>query len=126
MSKKRLSRYLNAGLLLAMVSSACIALGALEEPATPSGQITAIPIEPTEADAPGEPPTEAAAETSADEAETAPTDPEPTEEVQASESDAAESGGTLTFQISQDDSEVRFLIDEILRGEPATAVGSTN
>ncbi len=118
MSKIGLSRYLSTGLILAMVSSACIALGALEEAATPSGQITAIPIEPTEA----------ATETTLDE-----TEAEPSEEVSASESDvdaseseAAESGGPVTFQISQDDSEVRFLIDEILRGEPATAVGSTN
>lgn len=118
MSKIRLSRYLSTGLILAMVSSACIALGALEEAATPSGQITAIPIEPTEA----------ATETTVDE-----TEAEPSEEVaasesegDASESEAAQSGGTLTFQISPAGSEVRFLIDEILRGDASTAVGSTN
>ena len=126
MSKIPLLRYSSAALLLAMVSSACIALGALEEAATPSGQITAIPVEPTQTVATEEPPTEAAAETTADEAEAEPTELEPTEEAEASESDASESGGAVTFQISQDDSEVRFLIDEILRGEAATAVGSTN
>jgi polyisoprenoid-binding protein YceI len=36
------------------------------------------------------------------------------------------SAGVLVFQITSDGSEARFIIDEILRGEPKTVVGATS
>jgi len=38
----------------------------------------------------------------------------------------ADDSGKLLFEIAQEDSTVRFLIGEVLRGEPKTVVGQTN
>ena len=50
---------------------------------------------------------------------TATTVPEPTEEPVAAT-------GPIVFEIVQDESEARFIIDEVLRGAPKTVVGITN
>jgi polyisoprenoid-binding protein YceI len=47
------------------------------------------------------------------------TEPEPTEEIVAAT-------GPIVFEIVQDESEARFIIDEVLRGSPKTVVGVTN
>lgn len=47
------------------------------------------------------------------------TEPEPTEETVAAT-------GPIVFEIVQDESEARFIIDEVLRGSPKTVVGVTN
>ena len=50
---------------------------------------------------------------------TATTAPDPTEEPVAAT-------GPIVFEIVQDESEARFIIDEVLRGSPKTVVGVTN
>lgn len=45
--------------------------------------------------------------------------------ISAPELNAVDADGTL-FRMVPEESEVRFLIDEVLRGQPKTAVGSTN
>ncbi len=45
--------------------------------------------------------------------------------ISAPELNAVDADGTL-FRMVSEESEVRFLIDEVLRGQPKTAVGSTN
>ena len=50
---------------------------------------------------------------------TATTVPDPTEEPVAAT-------GPIVFEIVQDESEARFIIDEVLRGSPKTVVGVTN
>ncbi|OGO27487.1 MAG: hypothetical protein A2Z16_17265 [Chloroflexi bacterium RBG_16_54_18] len=51
-----------------------------------------------------------------------------TDPTEASIPQAAEPGlsGTTTYQISQTESEVRFSLDEILRGKPFRPIGATN
>jgi polyisoprenoid-binding protein YceI len=55
--------------------------------------------------------------------------PEPEEEVAAEEAPAEDETspeGIVVFTIVQDESEVRFSIDELLRGSPVTAIGKSN
>jgi polyisoprenoid-binding protein YceI len=49
-----------------------------------------------------------------------------TEEDTSTESDTATSNDSLIFEIVPAESEVRFIIDEILRGAPYTVVGTTD
>jgi len=55
-----------------------------------------------------------------------PSTPTASGEVEALASDENEASGQRTYTILQAESEVRFSIDEILRGSPFTAVGKTN
>lgn len=107
-------------LLLLTFSVGC---GLLRETEAPSGTIAAptLAVEATEV-APTTAPaaaTEAlaAADTPAATAETPPT---------AAPSPTAEAAGPILFEIDQTQSEVRFILDEELRGEPKTVVGATN
>ncbi len=61
-------------------------------------------------------PTEEAAPT-----EAAPADPSPTVEAAP-----AEASAPIIFEIEQESSQARYVIDEVLRGNPVTVVGSTN
>jgi polyisoprenoid-binding protein YceI len=125
------NRTLIGGLILTAIG--VIVIGAiwyfvLRTPEAASEPIEAIPLElPTETatavpeptDEPTEgPPTEApAAEATAETTTRPPTAaPEPT----------ADPGVMRVYEISQDESEVRFLIDEELRGAPTLVVGVTN
>lgn len=95
-------------LVLLLVMAACVP--AASEPA-PAAEAPVAEVEVTEM-----PP-----------AEEAPTD-EPAEEVEPAaessmESDAAASEGPITFQIDPAQSSVRFILDEVLRGQPTTVVG---
>ena len=123
---------------LAFGAAACIALGVLEEPPTPSGAITAIPIEESASTAtrivfPTLPPAwtktpHASQSTSGDESPTAGTPVEDTataipEEGPTSETEVAPTSGAVNFQIDQAESEARFSLGEILRGEPNLVVG---
>ncbi len=47
-------------------------------------------------------------------------------EVLASEEPAAVDAATLVFEISQAESQVRYLVEEVLVGKPNTVVGATN
>lgn len=132
--KKRLG-YLFILLILAGLLAAC---GLLQEPAEPSAPIEAVPLE-NEADADTTEADAGAAEetTNEEEANTAvpetaivePTvEPEPTAvETEESSSAAAEdSDAPAIYTISQAESQVRFELDEDLRGVRTTVVGTTD
>ena len=93
-------------LLLPLLITGC---GLLQEVEAPSGEIEAVPLattapadEPAAADAPAEEP--AAADAPAD----------------------APAGGATLLEIVPADSTVRFELDELLRGNPVTVVGTTD
>ncbi len=109
-------------LVALMALSAC---GLLQEPEAASSTIEAIPLETQAAGvATSEPATTEAAEatTTPAEATVAPeaTVAAPTEEA------AAPAGTAQVFTIDQSASQVRFQLDEELRGQPTTVVGTTD
>jgi polyisoprenoid-binding protein YceI len=88
--------------------------------AAPSGVITAVPLDvaaPTELPAPAIP--AAPAPTTAPAAV-------PTASAPTTAPAEAQAGVPRIFEIVQAESQARFLIDEVLRGEPITVVGSTD
>lgn len=111
-----MKRVLAVGVALVVIIFAVVALFVLRAPEQASGPIEAIPLaEPTTAPAASAPtgaPTQAAEPT---------TVAEPTTEVVASTGEAP-----ILFEIVPEKSEARFLIDEVLRGQPVTVVGVTN
>ena len=136
-------------LLLFMVLLMATACGLLQEPAEPSAPIESVPLEVDEAE---DSATEAeemeesdeamqeedmAEEEMADEemseeemsdeemADEEMTDEEMSDEEMADETDAL-AAGLVIFEISQDESEVRFELDEDLRGSRLTVVGTTD
>jgi polyisoprenoid-binding protein YceI len=130
-------------LMLVVVLSMLTACGLLQEPEEASGTIEAIPLQqepeatPTEeameaepeVDEPASPtsestagevtePTEAAAQSEA---------PAQSEETPAPEAEADTATDELSiFRIAPGESRVRFELDEVLRGQPTTVVGSTD
>ena len=127
--------------ILLLVSTAC---GLLEEPPTPSAPLEAVPLEETEAEAT---PTKVPAPTEEDEAETVEmeepagsevtAESEGTDEVTAgddttegaSESEGDETAGSgerRIYTIVAGDSQVRFELDEDLRGQRTTVVGTSD
>ncbi|MFW6069995.1 MAG: YceI family protein [bacterium] len=124
--------------LLAIVAVAAV-LYLMRDPAAASAPITAIPLERETEAAPETAPTESGpqSEATAGESETdgaaeegsTPTPP-PTEDAtgNAESEVAAEAGAgeARVYQISQADSQVRFELDEDLRGERTTVVGATD
>ena len=122
-------------LLLFMVMLLASACGLLQEPAEPSAPIESVPLEVDEAEAPAEAEDpaaeseemaesdEAMAEEEMSEAET--TEEEMTEAETAEEAEPS-APGLVVFEISQDESEVRFELDEDLRGSRITVVGTTD
>jgi len=117
-------------LLLFIVLLAATACGILQEPAAPSATIEAIPleIENSEDSATLIVPTEAAEEPPVEmeeEALTEETAAEPPEET-AVDSNEAVAAGLVVYEISQGESEVRFELDEDLRGVRTTVVGTTD
>jgi polyisoprenoid-binding protein YceI len=132
-------------LLLFLVMLLGTACGLLQEPEAPSGTIEAIPLEIEEADEPvvveeptaevEQPPIELdqsaepeATEEPAVAEETAVAPEEPTVPAVAEEpaSETTAAGVLVIYEISQDESEVRFELDEDLRGNRITVVGVTN
>lgn len=123
------SYLLAIGGLLALFVGALLAYTVLRPPEEASGPIEAPPLVlatstvsvPTPTSPPQASPTQVpAAESSAPppEATVEPTaEPSPTPE---------EVAAPLIFEIVQAESEARFRIDEVLRGEPKTVVGTTN
>ena len=122
--KKNYAQLLLLVLVALMALSAC---GLLQEPEEASSTIEAIPLatqaagvaatEPATTEAAE--PTAAAVEPTAAPAEATPA-PEPTVEA------AAPTGTALVFTIDQSASQVRFQLDEELRGQPTTVVGTTD
>ena len=135
--------------VIVVLAAALVAYSFLKEPEAATGPIEAIPIvaevkeaattgsaepvassyEPAHTDAaPAKDPT-TPPET---QVETAPS-PEPTQPEEATASPAGSTqageeteGGASIFEIVSAESEARFLIDEVLRGDPVTVVGSTD
>lgn len=97
-------------ILILLVATGC---GLLAEPEEASAPIEAVPLEESDAaaDTAVEEPSDESVEEAADEA--------PAEE-------AAPAGGATIYAISQADSQVRFELDEDLRGERITVVGTTD
>ncbi len=92
-------------IFMLLFASAC---GLLQEPEEASGTIEAIPLELDSA-------TKEAVATEA-----------VTEEPAVEEPAAEAGGGLVVFTISQEGSEVRFELNEELRGQPKTVVGTTS
>ncbi len=111
--------------LVMLTATAC---GLLQEPAAPSAAIEAIPLEVDEGEA------SAAVEESSvqveesvvelDGAEESVAKEAPAEETAADSSEVA-AGALAIYEISQSESEVRFELDEDLRGVRTTVVGTT-
>ena len=112
-------------LLLFLMMLATTACGILQEPAEPSATIEAVPLDIEEADEP------VVIEESTDVPEQPPVEldvVEEPEDVEEEADSAAEPavGGLAVYEISQGDSEVRFELDEDLRGSRTTVVGATD
>lgn len=113
-----MKKKLFAVLLLFMALLTVTACGLLEEPAAPSATLEAVPLEIDQAE-------EAA--TAVPATEVAEEEMEATAVPEATEPETAESaGGLVVYEISSSDSEVRFELDEDLRGVRTTVVGSTD
>jgi polyisoprenoid-binding protein YceI len=113
-------------LLFTLLLSAC---GLLRDPEAASGPIEAVPLEvgtdtpqAAEADSGGADATALPAQ------EAAPTEPSDTiaAATPTTEAAAAEGAGPQVYEISQADSEVRFELEEDLRGERTQVVGITD
>jgi polyisoprenoid-binding protein YceI len=101
--------------LLAMTAAAC---SVLSEPPAPSGELETAPLE-----------VESAAEAVPAEEELAKDAPKaevPVEEAAAEEAPIAAGAGLLIYQIDPAASQVRFELNELLRGSPKTVVGITD
>jgi polyisoprenoid-binding protein YceI len=111
-------------LLLFTVLVTATACGILQEPAEPSATLEAVPLEIEAAEEPAVELDEAdeAMEEEAVEEETA---GEASEETAAEPGESA-AGGLIIFEINQAESEVRFELDEDLRGIRQTVVGTTD
>ncbi len=116
-------------LLLFMVLLTATACGILQEPAEPSATIEAVPLEIEESEEP------AAVEEPTAAAEEPPVELDEAEETMDEEATAGEltedtaepaSTGLVVYEISQGESEVRFELDEDLRGVRTTVVGTTD
>ncbi len=112
---KKLTVYLLLSLIAAFALVGC---GVLQEPEAASGPIEAIPLETQSA---GVAPVEAT-QPAADPAPTEATADEPTAETPAE----APAAGARVFTIDSAASEVRFQLDEDLRGERKTVIGTTD
>ena len=113
MQKSR-SPILVLGLILTLVAVVAIAY-VLRPSAAPSGELEAVPIEVS---------TQVPAETSSDLLEeTVDPDPPATNEVDVADEEPKLGG---IYEVQQSGSTVRFLLDEVLRGNDFTVVGKTN
>jgi polyisoprenoid-binding protein YceI len=115
---------------LAIIGGVGLAYAFFREPEAASGQLEAIPIA-----AEGEQPIPDNTATPAVAAGEAPTAEIPTSQGAAANEETANEGvpsseeppgGAILFEIVAAESEARFLIDEVLRGQPTTVVGSTD
>lgn len=120
--------FLLAAMSVLLVGTAC---GLLQEPAAPSVTLEAVPLtlNTPETVTTAVPPTETSADTT-DAAtavpETAVPEPTPLPPTAEPEPTVVDLGEPIIFTISQDDSQVRFELDEDLAGIRTTVVGTTN
>jgi polyisoprenoid-binding protein YceI len=110
-------------LVLAVAGTGC---GLLQEPAAPSAPIEAVPLDVATQPAPVEEvaPTALAPEPTADAPEPTADAPEPTADAPEPTGETA-TAAPRVFTIDQGGSEVRFELDEDLRGERITVIGFT-
>lgn len=113
--------------LIALILSGC---GIFQEVEEPSATLEAIPLELEETATVEETAAESTPELVQEATESPPEEPEeslveeaPTE---VAEEEASASGGLVLYSIMPEQSEVRFELDEDLRGNRITVVGSTN
>lgn len=107
--------------LLSMVLLLATACGLLQEPAVPSATLEAVPLDIEEADEP------TAVPEPTEQADEPPVELDEAEEAEsAAESEDPAAGGLIIFEVSSDQSEVRFELDEDLRGNRITVVGTTD
>lgn len=116
--------------VVVLIGLAILAYALFREPEQASGPIVAAPVivetapPATDAPTPAAQPTEAPAPAAAP---TEPAQPTATAATQASPAEPAPAASEpLIFEIVQDRSQARFIIDEVLRGAPKTVVGATN
>ena len=137
-------RLVTIGTVLAIIAVGLIYWFVLRAPEEASAPIEAIPLEVQATEAPaeptpeaptGEPPTEvpptatAVVEEAAEEATEVPEEPtatpEPTEEPTATPEPTV-AAAPVIYEISQEESQVRFELDEELAGQPNTVIGTTD
>lgn len=113
-------------LLFFIVLLTATACGLLQEPAEQSAPLEAVPLDIEAADEPVvvEEPTAAVEQPPVEEPEAAAEEMEVVEETE--ETAVPTTAGLVIYEISQSDSEVRFELDEDLRGNRITVVGTTN
>jgi polyisoprenoid-binding protein YceI len=104
-----------------VLAVAAIATYVLRPTAAASAPIEAVPVEVEQPKAEMDP------EVEVDSSESS-TEPQQSEEIsgETEVADEVQPGGVVVFVILQDQSEVLFTLDEILRGNPTTVVGATN
>lgn len=122
-------------LLLVVLAALVAGCGVLQEPEAASGQIEAIPlevetavVEPAATDTAVLETTEAGSEAVTVEATAVPTEvaPAPAEEETAGTTADTATGEVRIYRISQAESQVRFELDEDLRGQRQTVIGVTD
>lgn len=107
--------------VIGLLAAAGIAYAFLRPTAEASQPIEAIPLTASTATTAAQPTTTTAPEATATSAA-----PEATATEAATAAAAAPSTGAVLFQIDQSQSSARFIIDEVLRGQPKTVVGETD
>lgn len=120
-------------LLLVVLAALVAGCGVLQEPEAASGQIEAIPlevetavVEPAATDTAVLETTEAGSEAVTIEATAVPTEAAPAEEETAGTTADTATGEVRIYRISQAESQVRFELDEDLRGQRQTVIGVTD
>ena len=137
-------RIVAVGIAVVMLAAAALAYSVLRTPVAASGPIEAIPLEQSTtaagtgatgatAEATEEAPaaetteaTPAALATATAEVTAATTAEAVTADTAAPAAATTTSSGPIVAQIVQEESEARFVIDEVLNGAPKTVVGATN
>jgi polyisoprenoid-binding protein YceI len=117
-----IKRVIVTGMVASFLLMFIAACGILQEPEEASGTIEAIPLEVT-----ANTDDEASVDEAAADEESVSEPEESADEEQAAEEPAEEAGsGLVIFTISPEGSEVRFELNEELRGQPKTVIGTTN
>lgn len=117
MQLRSLSRRWLVVLIVVLTLGLAACSGDAEEPSAPAAEAPTAAAEATTAPEPTVAPTEAPAEETAAEEVSAEATAAPVEEA------AAASTAPLTFVIDSTRSEVRFVVNEVLRGQPTTVTG---
>ena len=112
--------------LIMLVALAAVAYAVFRTPQEASAPIEAVPL----AAATTTPLVEAATNTPAKAATNTPaaaaTDTPAAAEATPPATETPAASGAVIFELSQDQSQARFIIDEVLRGSPKTVIGATN